>query len=320
MSKLSSVPTLAFSFLILLPASLAAQRDSRPAGDSARVARISSVVTTATRTPTPLLDVPAPVLRVDSSAIRVRMPNTAGDLLRELPGVDVTGVGTNQTRPVIRGQRGQRILLLQDGLRLNNSRRQQDFGELPALVDVGDLARVEVVRGPSSVLYGTDAIGGVINLITREPPGRDATGVRGTATVGRGSADDQLRGSAGLSQRVGRLAYRVSGSERRTSDYSAPSGTFGNLTLAQRERVFDSGVKDGSYGGTFIYDLGPRQNLLLKTETYQARNAGFGYLRPDALGKISRRSPFAIRIRTSTVTWPATERRCPTDCSPIVSS
>jgi hemoglobin/transferrin/lactoferrin receptor protein len=267
----------------VLPAPLAAQQDTtRARRDSAR--RLSPVVTTATRTPTSILDAPAPVLRVDSSVVRERLPNSAADLLRELPGVDVTGVGTNQTRPVIRGQRGQRILLLEDGLRLNNSRRQQDFGELPALVDVNELASIEIVRGPSSVLYGTDAIGGVINLITRQSPGPSATGLRGTASFGHGSADAQNRGAVSLSQRLGGLGFRLSGAYRKSTDYTAPSGTFGSLTLNERERVFDSGVRDGSVGGMLTYDLAPRQQLSLKAESYQARNAGFGYLRPEAFG------------------------------------
>lgn len=279
-----AVILIALLSIVNLPASLAAQQTARARDDSALARRLSPVVTTATRTPTTVLDAPAPVLRVDSSAIRERLPNTAADLFRELPGVDVTGVGTNQTRPVIRGQRGQRILLLQDGLRLNNSRRQQDFGELPALVDVGDLASIEIVRGPSSVLYGTDAIGGVINLITREPPGRGPSELRGTASFSHGDADAQNRGTASLSQHLGNFGYRLSGSYRQSADYTAPSGSFGNLTLSQRERVFDSGVRDGSYGGTVSYDLTSRQGLFVKTQNYQARNAGFGYLRPEAFG------------------------------------
>ena len=95
------------------------------------------------------------------------MPNNAADLLRDQPGVDVNGVGVNQARPVIRGQRGLRVLFLEDGLRMNNARRQTDFGEITGLVDVDDVSSVEVVRGPMSVLYGSDAIGGVLNLVTK---------------------------------------------------------------------------------------------------------------------------------------------------------
>ena len=145
---------------------------------------------------------------IDSAAIAEQPPNTATDLLRELPGVDVIGTGTNQVRPSIRGQRGQRILLLQDGMRLNNARRQQDFGEIPALVDVSTIQRVEVVRGPASVLYGTDAIGGVMNIITRAPS------FEGCAEESEGSSPIATAAPAELDRgaRHGRTADRPSNS------------------------------------------------------------------------------------------------------------
>ena len=130
----------------------------------------SPITITATRNEKRLFSTPAPVSVVDSALIRLRAPNNAANLFRDLPGLDLTGVGPSQTRPSIRGQRGQRILLLEDGIRMNNSRRQQDFGEIPSLVDISEVTRVEVVRGPASVLYGTDAIGGVVNLVTMGPP------------------------------------------------------------------------------------------------------------------------------------------------------
>ena len=122
---------------------------------------------TATRTEKDTFEIPTPVSVVNDMRILEAAPNNITDLLYEMPGVDVNGVGANQSRPVIRGLRGQRILLLEDGMRMNSSRRQQDFGEIPAMVDVAGVNRVEVVRGPASVLYGSDAIGGVINIVTR---------------------------------------------------------------------------------------------------------------------------------------------------------
>src|SRR5689334_7320104 len=99
-----------------VPCLLAAQQGARSPKDSARLANLSDVVTTATRTPVSVIDAPVPVFRLDSSIVRLRLPYSAADLLREFPGFDVTGVRTNQSRPVIRGQRGQRILLLEDGI------------------------------------------------------------------------------------------------------------------------------------------------------------------------------------------------------------
>ena len=117
--------------------------------------------------------------------------DNAADLLREQPGVDVNGVGPNQARPVIRGQRGLRVLFLEDGLRLNNARRQTDFGEISGLIDVGSVRAVEVVRGPASALYGADGLAGSVTFITKDPSDilkRDQK-FAGRARVGYASAD-----------------------------------------------------------------------------------------------------------------------------------
>ena len=93
------------------------------------VYNLDPVVVTATRGPRELSTIPQPVSVVQLRDLERRSANTVTDLFRGLPGLDVTGVGVNQGRPQIRGLKGQRILLLSDGLRLNNSRRQQDFGD-----------------------------------------------------------------------------------------------------------------------------------------------------------------------------------------------
>src|SRR3954464_3243518 len=147
----------------------------KPAADSAAKATpLAAVTVTATRNPRSTFDTPQPMTVIDSMVLRERLPNGIADLLRDSAGLDASGVGPNQRRPEIRLQRGQRILLLEDGLRLNNARRQQDFGELPALA--GTVQQGEVVRGPSSVLYGTDALGGVVNLISVGVPRSIADG------------------------------------------------------------------------------------------------------------------------------------------------
>ena len=142
-----------FAGALLVP-SLAAQ--ARPDTAASRdTVYLTPIAVTATRSPKDVFLTPVPVDVLDRRDIRTRAPNNVADLFRGLAGLDVSGVGLTQVRPIIRGQRGQRILLLADGQRLNNSRRQQDFGEVPALVDVAAIERVEVVRGPASVLYGS---------------------------------------------------------------------------------------------------------------------------------------------------------------------
>ena len=89
---------------------------------------------TATGTAIDTFDIPTPVIVIKSERIDELQPNNAAELLRNEPGVDVNGVGPNQARPIIRGQRGLRVLFMENGLRMNNSRRQTDFGEIDARV------------------------------------------------------------------------------------------------------------------------------------------------------------------------------------------
>ncbi len=264
--------------LAALTPPLTAQSGPRPANDSltARdtvVYAINPLLVTATRGPRSVSETPRPVSVLGRVEVREQAPNTVSDLFRRLPGLDVTGVGVNQARPSIRGQRGQRILLLQDGMRLNNSRRQQDFGELPALVDVTGVDRVEIVRGPASVLYGSDAIGGVINVITRAP---EAEGFHGLASVRYGNVEDQQKGTLRVFGREGRLSVQAGGTLRQADPYDAPEGRFGEIELAHDVTVRDSGVKDRSGDVRLGWEFSPNTRVFGKMEYYSARDAGFG--------------------------------------------
>jgi outer membrane receptor protein involved in Fe transport len=246
---------------------------------------LNKVTVTATRNPKTVFRTASPVLVVDSSRIHATLPNGVAELLRESPGVDITGTGANQGRPVIRGQRGQRILLLEDGIRLNNSRRQQDFGEIPALVGLDAVERVEVVRGPASVLYGTDAIGGVINVITSQPGyGVGSDRLSGQASYRYSTSDSQQRPSGAVTAEVGRLGISASGSFRDARAYEAPAGQFGKLKLNDDTRVMDTGVRDESVQLQGGYGFTAHQSLAIRFSRYAAYDAGFGFVENSALG------------------------------------
>ena len=266
----------------------AARRDS-----AARATHLRQVTVTATRSPKQVFETAQPVTVLDSITLRERMPNTPVDALRSVAGLDVSGVGTNQARPIIRGQGGQRILLLEDGLRLNNSRRQQDFGELSALAGINSVERVEIVRGPSSVLYGTDAIGGVVNMISGGLPTLGRNGLHGSVAYRAGTADEQSTPSGSLSFRNGRFAARGMFSYRETQSYDAPAGSFGDITLDDDTKVNDTGVRDRSMNLQAGWDFSNTQRLSGKFERYRAQNAGFGYVDPAALGETM---PTEVRI------------------------
>ena len=261
----------------------AARADSARTRGKAPVTSLGQVTITATRTAQDVFDAPSAVSVIDSATMHGKLPNTVVDAFRDLPGLDITGVGTNQARPTVRGLGGQRILLLEDGLRLNNSRRQQDFGELPAIAGLTGIDRVEVVRGPASVLYGTDAIGGVVNVITAGLPSA-SDGIHGWAGYRYSTADKQQTPSAGLQGRTGRFAFRASGAYRDTRSYDAPAGTFGDISLDRDVKVNDTGVRDYSYNALAGWDLGKSQSVFARAERYTARDAGFGYIANADLG------------------------------------
>ena len=245
---------------------------------------LGAVTITATRTERSTFDTPQPISVIDSATIGEKLANGATDIFRDVAGLDVSGVGPNQRRPEIRGQRGQRILLLQDGLRLNNARRAQDFGELPALAGLNSVERVEVVRGPSSVLYGTDAIGGVVNLISAAPRLVLTDNVKTSLTYRYGSAGRLTTPNAIVDARFGNLSVRANVAYREAEDYVAPKGSFGNITLSDEFRVFDSGIRDRSSRLSTTYHLTPTTDLFARAEQYDADKAGFGFLDPAAFG------------------------------------
>lgn len=241
---------------------------------------------TATRNPQGIFETAAPVSVVDTLAIKEQRPNNTAEIIRDLPGLDVVGVGANQQRPMIRGQRGQQILLLEDGLRLSNSRRSADFGEIPGIVDVSKVERIEVVRGPASVLYGSDAIGGVVNMIADEAPPYVAGDVyRGNLSLSWRDQGDQIWPSGEIFGRSGHFGYGLSASYKNTKDYMAPAGTFGDVRFDNDVDVQDSGLEDQSYGVYLDYAFDERQKIMVKGDFYRATDAGFGYVSNIDLGE-----------------------------------
>jgi hemoglobin/transferrin/lactoferrin receptor protein len=255
------------------------------APDTARkVVPLAAVTITATRTERSTFDTPQPITVIDSTTLHEKLPHGVADLFRDVAGLDASGVGPSQRRPEIRGQRGQRILLLEDGLRLNNARRQQDFGEIPTLAGISAVERVEVVRGPSSVLYGTDAIGGVVNLISGGLPSAGDGEIHGVLTYRYGSAGKASTPDASFTARFGRLGVRANVAYRDADEYLAPTGTFGNITLNERVLVHDSGVRDRSNELALSYDITPTSQLFTRAEFYSAGQAGFGFIDPSKVG------------------------------------
>jgi outer membrane receptor protein involved in Fe transport len=137
------------------------------------------------------------------------------------------------------------------------------------------------VRGPASVLYGSDAVGGVFNLVTRDTPGGE--GLLGGFEARYGTAGELSRGSASIAGHTGDWGYRLGGSYRDADDYEAPAGRFGDIRLGDDTLVQDTGLVDRGFDLSLHVALTQRQSLRLQGRSYRAGQTGFGMVAPELL-------------------------------------
>lgn len=187
------------------------------------VGNISEKVTvTATRTQLSTIDTAVPVTVVGEKEIERKNVNTVGDIFRTIPGVTTTNEGAFQVRPRIRGLESNRILILVDGERLNNARTSTgNSGIEPGLVDISQIETLEVVRGSGSVLYGTDALAGTVNIITKNAPRNLNDGFRFGATFNGfySSNENGRRGNIAVTGSSKFFSFRVAQSLERYENY-----------------------------------------------------------------------------------------------------
>ncbi|HCN29905.1 MAG TPA: hypothetical protein DIT64_14420 [Verrucomicrobiales bacterium] len=131
------------------------------------------VVVTATRDGIEALKAPNQVRTLDSREMLERQARTVTEALRETPGVNVQKTSNAQGSPFIRGFTGFRNLALIDGIRFNNSTFREGPNQYWNTIDSYAIDHIELVPGQGSVLYGSDSIGGTINLFTKGPGFRD---------------------------------------------------------------------------------------------------------------------------------------------------
>jgi iron complex outermembrane receptor protein len=164
------------------------------------------------------------VTTLDSTRIAEESHPSLGEVLDKEPGVAKRSFGPGTARPVIRGFDGDRVLVLQDGIRTGSLGSQSgDHGEP---VDVLSLERLEVVKGPATLLYGSNAIGGVVNAVTGHDYSHE--GWRGYFTGVGGTTNDQAGASGGLEYGTGHWMFWGNGSAQRTGDYDTPLGRVPN--------------------------------------------------------------------------------------------
>lgn len=202
--------------LIPVQALPAAAAPSPVAEQPVREVRLEPVVVTGTRTEQPLSRSPVEVQLIGAKQIEQSGARDLAELLEREGGVYVSRVAGRGTRIEIQGLASDQVLILVDGRRM--------IGRVNGAIDLGRLRldsveRVEIVKGPSSALYGADALGGVVNIITRRD-GRQAGAITGRVDTGE---NRELGGNAGWS--LGPVQGRVSGGYLRLEPYDLDPST-----------------------------------------------------------------------------------------------
>jgi iron complex outermembrane receptor protein len=212
------------------------------------------VTVTASGTEQSVLESFQTVSSVGSTRITERAAISIGEVLESETGVAKRSFGPGSSRPVIRGFDGDRVLVLQDGVRSGSVGSQSgDHGET---ADPLTAERIEVVKGPGTLLYGSNALGGVVNVIGHHDDDFQE-GIRGFATFVGGTADRQGGIAGGAEYGVKKWLFRGNVSSQRTGDYQSPTGRIPNS--ASRSTSGSGGIgyvgDKAFFHGTYSVDI-----------------------------------------------------------------
>lgn len=188
-------------------------------------ALLESILVTGEQSPDALVK---PFSLIEKDALTNQGASSIGEALRHLPGMDTTGFGPNASRPIVRGQDSDRIKILR------NSASTVDVSSLSfdhgVPVDPFSLTQVEVLRGPSSLAYGGNAVGGAVNLVDSRIAREQSTGINGELNLLTGGAAQQSAGGFSLDAGAGQtngggITLHLDGFRRTTGDLKTPEFT-----------------------------------------------------------------------------------------------
>ena len=218
----------------------------------------------------PISDFAMPVTALDSEELRRSSGSTLGALLDGQPGVSATSFGGGASRPIIRGFDGPRVRILESGLGAQDVSETSPDHAVP--VEPAFTERVEVLRGPATLLYGSSAIGGVVNVVGREMPrSQSDKTVEGRA---EGRYDTVSWGETYLGSfqfNAEALSISIQGLDRYADDYKIPSHYEAEPDEAQESNRLESSFVEnqfGSIGASWFW--GPRSYLGASVSHYES--------------------------------------------------
>ena len=196
------------------------------------------------------------VTTLDSFDLSEAMATSIGEVLNGQLGVAKRSFGAGNARPVVRGFDGDRVLVMQDGVRVGSLGAQS--GDHAEPIDTSSVERVEVVKGPATLLYGSNAVGGVVNAVSshQEIHQRPHQGLRGQVSTAFGAGNEQAGGSFSSEYGFENWLVWVGGGGQRTDDYSTPIGKIEN----SKSRISNGSAGIGWYSDGGFVSAGYKAN------------------------------------------------------------
>ncbi len=191
---------------------------------------LAPVQVTASRFAESTFEVPQPVTVLTAKDISERTPQVMAELLRGQPGVFFQQTGAGQGMAIVRGLKGSEVLHLVDGFRLNNAFFRTAPSQYIALVDPYNISQLEVLRGPYATLYGSDALGGVVQITTPEQRFTGSKPDYRTRLLGHYASADLAR--------VGRISHAI-GNQTLSVAGGITTASYGNRDVGGRAQAAD---------------------------------------------------------------------------------
>lgn len=214
-------------------------------------------------------EIAQPTSVLSGEELQRRLQPTLGETLDQEPGVSSTYFGPGSSRPVVRGLGGDRVRILQGGLGAGDA--SSTSPDHAVSVDPLAAERIEVLRGPATLLYGSSAVGGVVNVIdNRIPDSVPSEKLTGTVELRGGTVAEELSGAASLNGGQGRFAWHLDALKRETDDYEIPG-----FAESRALREAEEGEGDDHEGEEEEEVRGILENSATETE---AGSLGFSYV------------------------------------------
>jgi hemoglobin/transferrin/lactoferrin receptor protein len=258
-----------------------AQQPAPPEGASA--ASLPEVAVTAKGYAAATAETPASIDVIDADDIARKGAASLGQAVVGTPGLAATSDGAASMNPVVRGLKKEALVLMVDGMRVNSA---QPYGAIGSFVSLGLADRVEVLKGPASVLYGSGALGGAVNVLL--PQARFDAGASGRLGLRAASGDRSFGGAGVVNWSGGDHALMLGAAGADFGDYRAGG-----------ERIDRTGYDSGALIGQYRWRIDGAQQIRLSLQREDMRDVWYpGSTQPNAnpmIGSTTVHSPKQAR-------------------------